>query len=88
MKADRNGTWTEQVRARMGWMSPSDRKAAGKPDAHVCVNCHWMWVKEIPNHDGGASNSSTYCGHRDAAGERGHTTRDTASCDKWELSFK
>lgn len=31
MKADRNGTWTEQVRARMGWKSPKERKDDGKP---------------------------------------------------------
>lgn len=29
MKADKNGTWTEQCRARMGWLSPAARKAAG-----------------------------------------------------------
>jgi len=87
MKADRMGTYTEQVRARMGWISPTARKAAGKNDTKVCINCNWVWQKEIPNRDGGCGNYSTYCGHPAAGGHDhvgGHATRDTASCDKWE----
>lgn len=85
MKADRMGTHTEQIRFRMGWKSPTERKAAGVIDIKVCANCRHYWSKEIPNRDGGCANYSPYCGHTWAAGEQGHATRDTASCDKWEL---
>lgn len=86
MKADRMGTWTEQVRFRMGWKSPSERKVLGKTDSNVCVNCHWFFAKEIPNRDGGCANYSSYCGHPTSGGHDhagGHATRDTASCDNW-----
>lgn len=89
MKADRMGTHTEQVRFRMGWQSPAERKALGAaaPDG-VCINCKHHYLKEIPNRDGGAaSNYSTYCGHPHAAGEFGHATRDTAHCDRYERSL-
>lgn len=84
MKADRMGTHTEQVRARMGWKSPKERKALGLADSHVCAYCHFFWLKEIPNRDGGCSNYSPYCAHPQAAGEYGYATRETAFCDKWE----
>jgi len=84
MKADRNGTWIEQVRARMGWKSPKERKGDGKP--HVaCNTCKYLWLKEIPNRDGACPNYSPYCGHPQASGEFGHTTREAAICDHWSL---
>lgn len=85
MKADRMGTHTEQVRARMGWKSPAELRAAGTDVAPgVCSNCNRFWLKEIPNRDGGCSNTSPYCGHPHAAGEFGHATRQSARCDRWE----
>lgn len=84
MKADQHGTASEKARANMGWKSPSERKVAGVIDTKYCVNCHYRWAKETPNRDGGCPNYSSYCGHPQAAGERGHATRDTASCAKWE----
>jgi hypothetical protein len=83
MKADLNGTWTEQVRARMGWKSPVQVGIAGGDKE--CVGCRHHWLKESPNRDGGASgNYSSYCGHPRAAGEKGHATRQGACCDHWE----
>lgn len=84
MKADRNGTWTEQVRANMGWKSPAQAKAEG--GRTFCENCKFHWLKESPNRDGGASgNYSSYCGHPRAAGDKGHATRQGARCNHWEM---
>jgi hypothetical protein len=87
MKADRMGTWTEQVRARMGWMSPAQRKASAAPGELrlTCSGCKHFYLKEIPNRDGGVGNCSPYCGHPDAAGRMGHATRESALCDRWEM---
>lgn len=87
MKADSNGTPTEKVRARMGWMSPAQRKAGAFSDEArlTCAKCKYFWLKEIPSRDGGCPNFSPYCGHPHAAGERGHATRESAVCDRWEM---
>lgn len=82
--ANRSGTMCEQVRFRMGYKSPAERKAEGITDTHVCCNCKSHYVKEIPSRDGGCPNYSSYCGHPHAYGEFGHATRATGSCDKWE----
>ncbi|MER2539329.1 MAG: hypothetical protein ABTQ26_08820 [Azonexus sp.] len=87
MKADKNGTWTERVRARMGWMAPAQVRLTGSKRA--CANCKYHWLKESPPRDGVASgNYSSYCGHPHAAGELGHVTRQNACCDCWMLSPK
>lgn len=36
MKADRWGTFTEQQRARRGWLAPSERRANGVPEGRTC----------------------------------------------------
>lgn len=86
MKADINGAWTEQVRARMGWKSAAQVRAGG--GHRTCDGCKYHWLKESPNRDGGASgNYSPYCGHPHAAGEKGHATRQGACCDRWEMKL-
>lgn len=86
MKADRMGTYTEQVRARMGWLSPSQRSASDRAlSGRRCDTCKSHFLKEIPNRDGGCPNYSPYCGHPHAGGEYGHATRESACCDRWEL---
>lgn len=86
MKADRMGTYTEQVRFRMGWKAPSERTSSERAlSGRRCDTCKHHYLKEIPNRDGGASpNYSPYCGHPHAYGEFGHATRESAVCDKWE----
>ena len=85
MKADRNGTRSERARADMGWKSPAERKGDGK--AHVaCHTCRFFFLKDLPSRDGGASNSSPYCGHPHAGGEYGHPTRASAVSNRWELA--
>lgn len=86
MKADRMGTYTEQVRARMGWLSPAARKAANATDPRLtCAKCKHFYLKEIPNRDGGVPGASPYCGHPSAGGTVGHATRESALCDRWEM---
>ena len=87
MKADRMGTHTEQVRFRMGWKSPTERKAdaALALSGKRCETCKSQYLKEIPSREGGGPNYSPYCGHPHAAGEFGHATRESAVCDRWEL---
>lgn len=87
-KACSSGTMCEQIRFRMGWKSPTERKA--NPELALsgkrCDTCKHYDLKEIPNRDGGASpNYSPYCRHPHAYGEFGHATRATAVCDKWEM---
>jgi hypothetical protein len=88
MKADFSGTASEKARANMGWQSPSERKAARKIDRKVCCNCRLFFLKETPNREGGCSgNYLSYCGHPLASGKVGHATRDTASCNHWDMKL-
>lgn len=82
MKADPMGSYTEQVRARMGWKSPAQLRHAEVPPG-LCRTCNYFYLKEIPNRDGGCCNSSPYCGHPMSPGKAGHATRESARCDRW-----
>ena len=83
MKADACGGYTEQIRARFGWKSKAERKAAGADLTRNCGNCHFREFKEIARADGGY-NFSPYCCHLETPGDSGFATRESAICDKWE----
>ena len=83
MKADSCGTYTEQIRARMGWKSPSQIKALITVPETRCSQCRYFHQKRIIKSDESVV-FSPYCRHRDAGGgDDGHTTRENARCDSW-----
>lgn len=83
MKADPNGPPIEQARARMGWKPRAQILADGGDLARCCASCNSRWLKRVQRKDGGVDFSSM-CGHRDAGGIYGHTTRESATCNRWE----
>ncbi len=84
MKADACGTYTEQIRARMGWKSPSQIKALVTVPETRCSGCRYFHRKRIDKRDGGVD-FSPYCCHPMAGGgNSGHATRETALCNRWE----
>ena len=46
MKADTYGTPVEQARARMGWKTATEARAAGIPDGHRCARCRFRRTRE------------------------------------------
>ena len=84
MKADPNGSLIEQSRARMGWKSRAQILADGGDLSRCCGACTSRWLKRVQRKDGGVDFSSM-CGHRDAGGIYGHATRESATCNRWEL---
>lgn len=83
MKADSCGTYTEQIRARMGWKSPAQIKALVTVPEARCSGCRYFHLKRIEKGDGSVS-FSPYCRHPQAGGNDGHATRETALCNCWE----
>ena len=82
MKADPCGGYTEQMRFKMGWKSPTQLKGIGS--AQRCSSCKYFHLKRIVKADE-SIDFSPYCKHvMTAGGDEGHATREKASCDKWE----
>lgn len=72
MKADSCGTWTEQLRHKMGWKAPRQVSNAGNAEAVVCARCKHSTFKSL---------SSRSCLHLDG----GFATPPGATCDNAEL---
>lgn len=81
MKADQRGTPTQQARHRMGWMTPTERRKAGRPKA--CLTCSHFHLEPGTNGWGGVS-VKIRCGHPMTTGETGFATAESAVCDQWE----
>ena len=79
MKADTCGTYTEQIRARMGWISPKQRRELNVPLDRICSSCQYFWLKRIVMADERV-NFSPYCRHPMAGGKEGHATRESSLC--------
>lgn len=83
MKADTYGTPLEQARARMGWKNATAARAAGIADGRRCATCRFRRIRERTG-GWGQMILTPYCEHIDAAGENGHATRESATCNRWE----
>ena len=49
-----------------------------------CERCRFRWLDRKRTHDERVDFASV-CGHPDAAGDHGHATRESATCNHWEL---
>ena len=83
MKADPKGTPVEQARARMGWKPRAQILADGGDITRRCERCRFRWLDRIFVTERVAF--ASVCGHPDAAGDHGHATRESATCNHWEL---
>lgn len=81
MKADRYGTWVEQLRDRQGWKSASERKASGADPAKICRGCHHFKYLTYTPRDGGVG-VTLRCWHPKSGD--GFASRETAGCNLWE----
>ncbi|NMG29327.1 hypothetical protein [Aromatoleum evansii] len=81
MKADQTGTPTEQARYRMAWVTPTERKKAGREQR--CATCNRFFMESYAKGDEGRG-VKLRCGHPMASGETGMATTENAVCDKWE----
>ena len=84
MKADPTGTPAERARALMGWKPRAQILADGGDLSRCCGTCNSRRLKRVPRKDGGVDFSSI-CVHFDAGGIYGHATRESATCNHWEL---
>lgn len=83
MKADAFGTMTEQARARMGWKTDAQRKAAGEtPDGKSCNSCDYSEIRLVMRRDESIG-GSLRCAHPLAPGRGGMATRATAICKEF-----
>lgn len=73
MKADRFGTWTQQVMFRQGYLTSKQRQAAGIY-GQKCINCAAM-IPAI-----GSKNPSCSLGR--------FVTTPNATCDQWKEAPK
>lgn len=83
MKADPNGTPAERARARMGWKTVTEARAAGISLIRHCGQCKFMQRRQSVG-GWGQTILTPYCENIAAAGENGHTTRESATCNRWE----
>lgn len=74
MKADSCGTYTEQLRYKMAWITPRQVRDSGNPDIVTCFRC---------KHSAFKSMSSRSCLHLDG----GFATVAGASCESGEVSI-
>ena len=77
MRADPNGTHTEQQRARAGWINATTRRAKirrgeGIPLGRTCASCA-LW-------SGNLIDTRALCRHMDCS------TQHAALCDQWAPS--
>lgn len=84
MKADPKGTPAERARALMGWKPRAQILADGGDITRRCERCRFRWLDRKRTHDERVDFASV-CGHPDAAGDHGHATRESATCNHWEL---
>lgn len=81
MKADQTGTPTEQARHLMGWVTPTERKKAGREQR--CSTCSFFSFEFFTRGDEGRG-VKLRCGHLMAFGETGMATSENAVCNEWE----
>lgn len=83
MKADSYGTPVEQARARMGWKTATEARAAGVSLTRRCAQCNFMQRRQSVG-GWGQTILTPFCENIAAAGENGHATRESATCNRWE----
>lgn len=83
MKPDRYGTPAGRYAYHIGYLSPAERKACGRPDERTCASCHWS-MRETYTTGWGGIRSRIRCLHRHVPSEKGLVTKDNAVCDEWQ----
>ena len=82
MKANPCGTMSEQARHKMGFQTPSERKASGNDRKGICRECHYHEVRIYKKGDE-STGYSIRCAHLMTSGD-GFATRETAGCEQFK----
>lgn len=81
MKGERLDPCAQHARYRMGWMTPTERRKAGRPSA--CVTCRHFELESGSN-EWGEAIAQLRCSHPMTTGATGFATAESAVCDQWE----
>jgi hypothetical protein len=85
MKADSNGTKTEQFRASIAWKTAAQLRRNGQvlgPE-QTCISCDFSEIRLFTKGDESIG-SSLRCAHPLTPAPAGMATRESARCDKYQ----